>query len=706
MNKKEAIKKLKYYKELLEIEAISKEEYSKYVKLYKPHILANEDDYEDNNKETSRESSKVKDPKTVIQKEINPKEQTPILQKEINPKEQTPILEREVDTKNNNKETSSESSKVKDPKTVIQKEINPTNQSSKTEKKSLKKQKKDIKSPKSKKSIYVLMGLFITIIVLLLFSDSDSTSILYEERFTGLNGKGITSTETNLTRCNWSVDVSGASLTNGFKHLKVVNERLEARYLDGPAYWLSPSISITDYNNVSIALAATEIGAIEVDDVIETEYRIDGGEWITFSTNGSLSDDFTSAAVYQDGLSGNVLEIRVKMENNSSQEYFRIDDIIVTGDISDSLHTGEDSSNPKNKVTNQIISQPLIKKKKFISENDKYFKKDSKNSFPIWSWINQFEKSGDTKIDSTYDDVYEFYAKEKTTEFANGMIVYERNNREGIILSIENFPYKSVDDQINFIRKAKQINILDIEYPDDYPRLNRLIWEKESKLQWGQGECIPSYAPFSPSIEIIKESNPNWLREEWKYEFLKLSEDVGDGKGITVENTPQLLNPKNWDGFLMAEFTVESECKIQSVKVLKEHPNTTININNQDIEFIEDDLKMKFKFSCDKSLKPLNKFIKRIHYLSSENNIKPENKVSASIILGSFSIEENARKLEKNLILEGYSPAFTSQTSIINGKLKNNFKVSVIINDTKEKISEIHSNLKVKYKDAWISYDK
>ena len=81
MNKKEAIKKLKYYKELLEIEAISKEEYSKYVKLYKPHILANEDDYEDNNKETSPESSKVKDPKTVIQKEINPKEQTPILQK-------------------------------------------------------------------------------------------------------------------------------------------------------------------------------------------------------------------------------------------------------------------------------------------------------------------------------------------------------------------------------------------------------------------------------------------------------------------------------------------------------------------------------------------------------------------------------------------------------------------------------------------------
>ena len=108
---------------------------------------------------------------------------------------------------------------------------------------------------------------------------SNSTSILYEERFTGLNGRGATSSGTNVAGCNWSVDVSGASLTNGFKYLKVVSERLEARDLDGPAYWLSPSISITDYVNISISIAATELGSMEVDDVIETEYRIDGGAW-------------------------------------------------------------------------------------------------------------------------------------------------------------------------------------------------------------------------------------------------------------------------------------------------------------------------------------------------------------------------------------------------------------------------------------------
>ena len=50
--------------------------------------------------------------------------------------------------------------------------------------------------------------------------------------------------------------------------------------------------------------------------------------------NGSLAGNFTSAAVYQDSLSGNTLEIRVKMQNNSSNEYLSIDDIIVTGNIS------------------------------------------------------------------------------------------------------------------------------------------------------------------------------------------------------------------------------------------------------------------------------------------------------------------------------------------------------------------------------------
>ena len=93
-----------------------------------------------------------------------------------------------------------------------------------------------------------------------------------------------------------------------------MSDRLEGRDLDGPAYWLSPIISINDYVNITISIAATEVGSMEVDDVIESEYRINGGPWTTLANNGSLAGNFTSAAIYQDGLSGNTLELRVKMQ--------------------------------------------------------------------------------------------------------------------------------------------------------------------------------------------------------------------------------------------------------------------------------------------------------------------------------------------------------------------------------------------------------
>ena len=160
---------------------------------------------------------------------------------------------------------------------------------------------------------------------------SSVTTSLYDEYFTGLNGKGATYSGLNLSGCNWSLDVSGAILNNAFQYLKVNNSRLEARDLDGPAYWLSPSININEYVNVSISFIASEWGNMEVNDVIESEYRTDGGPWTIFNNNGQLSDDFNSVTVSQSGLSGANLEFRIKFQNNSSAEYLRADNIVVSG---------------------------------------------------------------------------------------------------------------------------------------------------------------------------------------------------------------------------------------------------------------------------------------------------------------------------------------------------------------------------------------
>ena len=68
--------------------------------------------------------------------------------------------------------------------------------------------------------------------------------------------------------------------------------------------------------------ATTVVTAIK-----EVQYDVNTRLLLTSGSEQTINSDiqFTS---------GNTLEIRVKMQNNSSSEYLRIDDIIVTGDIS------------------------------------------------------------------------------------------------------------------------------------------------------------------------------------------------------------------------------------------------------------------------------------------------------------------------------------------------------------------------------------
>lgn len=161
---------------------------------------------------------------------------------------------------------------------------------------------------------------------------------IYSEDFTGQNGKGaVGPTPTiDVSGVTWTVDVSSASLTATSDWFQVVSEIFEARDIDGDASWLSPSIDISAYTNVSFSLDAVEDGTMEASDIFVTEYRIDGGAWTQASTNGSLNDDFTSATVSESGLSGSSLEIRVTMNNGAGTEYHRLDNVLVQGTVASS----------------------------------------------------------------------------------------------------------------------------------------------------------------------------------------------------------------------------------------------------------------------------------------------------------------------------------------------------------------------------------
>ena len=163
------------------------------------------------------------------------------------------------------------------------------------------------------------------------------TETLYEESFTGQNGKGaIGLNPIDLVGCSWNIDVNAATLSNTNDYFKVNSEKIEARDVDGICYWYSPVVNIQNYINVDLSLVASQnsnSNRYEADDIFYSEYSLDGSIWTYFSTNGQMSDGLTSSNVNvtQNGLKGSTIQIRVTMDVDQDNERFKLDDIKVTG---------------------------------------------------------------------------------------------------------------------------------------------------------------------------------------------------------------------------------------------------------------------------------------------------------------------------------------------------------------------------------------
>lgn len=184
-----------------------------------------------------------------------------------------------------------------------------------------------------KNYITLLLGLLLSHVMI-------SQTTLYSEDFTGQNGKGIIGaafggSNTDLSGVDWTIDVSSANIGANFfggneDYFYVNNESFSAKDTDGNAYWFSPSIAITGYTNVSFSLDASTSGNNDNTDTFLTQYRINGGTWTTAATNGNLNNDF-NLVVSQNGLSGNTLEIRIRVNNNADNEITTFDNVLVVG---------------------------------------------------------------------------------------------------------------------------------------------------------------------------------------------------------------------------------------------------------------------------------------------------------------------------------------------------------------------------------------
>jgi len=188
---------------------------------------------------------------------------------------------------------------------------------------------------------------FMLPIILLLIYVLSSSQILGEtiwsEDFSScVDGTGIDGTG-NLGDypdgvSKWSLDVTSATLEDAGDYCKTVSGVLEIQNPDGDMIWLSESIDVSGYTNVSFSLDAAEIGDHEGTDYFNVEYKIDSGSFTLITNWNSKGDDthtlfdnWDSETISVSSLSGSSLQIKITMNNNADTEQMQLDNVTVTG---------------------------------------------------------------------------------------------------------------------------------------------------------------------------------------------------------------------------------------------------------------------------------------------------------------------------------------------------------------------------------------
>ncbi|OYT15174.1 MAG: hypothetical protein B7C24_14430 [Bacteroidetes bacterium 4572_77] len=148
---------------------------------------------------------------------------------------------------------------------------------------------------------------------------------------TGVDGDG-NSGDYPASVSKWSLDVLGAGMDNDedwfYTNTAASSCQMQARDVGGIVIFISETINISTYTNVSISLDVSADGGMESTDYAKASYKIDGGSITQF---GYANDDFTSTTFSVSALSGSSLIIYVELKNGAADEYHQFDNMLVTG---------------------------------------------------------------------------------------------------------------------------------------------------------------------------------------------------------------------------------------------------------------------------------------------------------------------------------------------------------------------------------------
>lgn len=145
------------------------------------------------------------------------------------------------------------------------------------------------------------------------------------EDFTLANGTTVDAGSTAWTRSLGTTPPTSAQVnTNRFEVIGANS---------GEVTWTSQVINISSYaSGVILSADLSEAGTLDNNDSILTSYSLNGGPLTPFTTNGAIANDFTSAVASTGVLTGDTIQIviRVHYDNSSpTSEIYRWDNVTV-----------------------------------------------------------------------------------------------------------------------------------------------------------------------------------------------------------------------------------------------------------------------------------------------------------------------------------------------------------------------------------------
>ncbi|GIV33136.1 MAG: hypothetical protein KatS3mg031_0671 [Chitinophagales bacterium] len=137
---------------------------------------------------------------------------------------------------------------------------------------------------------------------------------------------------------NGTVASSLWTITGSATTFSVQNNEFQYRNSPSEVVWASSVVNISGYSSISlfVTLRENSTNTLESTDYIGVYYKINGGAEVLFADNGYFADDFPAPYTFtasQTGLSGNTVQIIIRMRTNANDEYYYWDDVRVMADF-------------------------------------------------------------------------------------------------------------------------------------------------------------------------------------------------------------------------------------------------------------------------------------------------------------------------------------------------------------------------------------